>query len=167
MTDTLTKERRSWTMAQIHSKNTKPELIVRKLCFGMGFRYRLQGRVSKKVCPKGFLPGHPDLVFRKLKSVIFVNGCFWHQHSDKNCKASRIPKSNIEFWTKKFERNVERDQRNLKELQNIGWHTLVIWECELKNLNAVKNKIEQFLNSKEIQYLETSNDYLQVAEDSN
>jgi len=161
--DNLSKAKRSWNMAQVHSKDTKPELLVRKMVFNMGFRYRLQGKVSKKVCDKGFLPGHPDLVFKKFKSVIFVNGCFWHRHLDPSCKLSRFPKSNTEFWEQKFSKNVERDKRVLYELKQMGWRSLIIWECELADIELTKRKIKEFLEEK-ITYSPSLPDSLKVAE---
>ena len=108
-------------MAAIHSKNTKPELIVRKYLFARGFRYRLNHRR---------LPGHPDIVMRKYRTCIFVNGCFWHGH--EGCKAFRMPKTNTGFWEKKIQRNRQRDHQQLQQLARMGWHCIIIWECELK-----------------------------------
>ena len=108
-------------MAAIRAKNTKPEIIVRKYLFSRGFRYRLYHKR---------LPGHPDLVMRKYRTCIFVNGCFWHGHD--NCKAFKMPKTNTEFWKNKIERNKTRDKDGLKQLAKMGWHTIVVWECQLK-----------------------------------
>lgn len=108
-------------MAAIRAKNTKPEIIVRKYLFSRGFRYRLYHKR---------LPGHPDLVMRKYRTCIFVNGCFWHGHD--NCKAFKMPKTNTEFWRNKIERNKNRDKEGLMSLAKMGWHTIVIWECQLK-----------------------------------
>ncbi len=119
--DKLDKEQRHNNMAAIHSKDTKPELVVRKFLFSRGFRYRLNH-------PR--LPGHPDLVLRKYRTVIFVNGCFWHGHD--NCKSFRIPKTNIDFWEKKITRNKERDLLVQRRLAAMGWHCITVWECELK-----------------------------------
>ncbi|MBA5659977.1 very short patch repair endonuclease [Bacteroides fragilis] len=121
MTDVLNKEQRHRNMAAIHGKNTKPEILVRKFLFSRGFRYRLNH-------PR--LPGHPDLVLRKYRTVIFVNGCFWHGH--ENCKYFRLPKTNIDFWQKKIERNKERDKKEQCQLAAMGWHCITIWECQLK-----------------------------------
>ena len=118
--DKLTKEQRHRCMSAIKGKNTKPELLVRKFLFGRGFRYRLNH-------PR--LPGHPDLVLRKYRTVIFVNGCFWHKH---DCGRFVWPSSNIEYWIPKINRNVERDEENYKKLIDMGWKVLIIWECELK-----------------------------------
>ena len=108
-------------MSRISSRNTKPELLVRKFLFAKGLRYRLH---DKK------LPGKPDLTLRKFRTVIFVNGCFWHGH--KNCKYFVIPKTRSEFWSKKIASNVQRDEKVIRQLQDEDWKTLVVWECELK-----------------------------------
>jgi|SRR6185312_8722740 len=134
--DSLNSEQRSKTMAKVRSKDTKPELVVRRLVHGMGYRYGLH---SNK------LPGSPDLVFPKYKKVIFIHGCFWHRHSDVNCKLARLPKSRIEFWTEKLEGNKTRDFAKQKELHALGWKHLVIWECQLANKNLLKSKIKTFL----------------------
>ena len=118
--DKLTKEQRHRCMSAIKGKNTKPELLVRKFLFSRGFRYRLNH-------PR--LPGHPDIVLRKYRTVIFVNGCFWHKH---DCGRFVWPSSNTEYWIPKINRNVERDKQNHKKLIDMGWKVLIIWECELK-----------------------------------
>lgn len=110
-------------MAAVHSKNTRPEMIVRKWLWSHGYRYRLNH-------PR--LPGKPDIVMRKYRTCIFVNGCFWHGH--EGCRYYRIPKSNTEFWVKKIRRNQERDGEVCRQLAAMGWHSIVIWECELKPL---------------------------------
>lgn len=119
--DKLTKEQRHKCMSSIRGKDTKPELIVRKYLFRCGYRYRLNH-------PR--LPGHPDLVFRKYRTVIFVNGCFWHGH--ENCKYFVLPRTNIDFWRKKIDRNIERDREVQQELAKMGWHCITVWECQLK-----------------------------------
>ncbi|MBR6182550.1 MAG: DNA mismatch endonuclease Vsr [Prevotella sp.] len=119
--DVFDKEKRHKVMAAIRAKNTKPEIIVRKYLFSKGFRYRLYHKR---------LPGHPDLVMRKYRTCIFVNGCFWHGHD--NCKAFKMPKTNTEFWKHKIERNKTRDKEGLMQLSKMGWHTIVVWECQLK-----------------------------------
>ncbi len=119
--DKLSAEQRHRNMAAIHAANTKPEMIVRKYLFSHGFRYRLNHRR---------LPGRPDIVLRKYRTCIFVNGCFWHGH--EGCRYFKMPKSNTEFWTAKVERNKERDKRVQKELAQMGWHCITVWECELK-----------------------------------
>ncbi len=114
-------------MSTIHGKNTKPELTVRRYLWHNGFRYRLNN-------PR--LPGHPDLVLRKYRTCIFVNGCFWHGH--EGCKYFRMPKTNVDFWTKKINRNRERDKQEQQLLAKMGWHVISIWECELKPKNRYK-----------------------------
>ena len=117
----LSTQQRHKTMASIHSVNTKPEVLVRKYLWRNGFRYR------KNNPP---LPGHPDIVLRKYRTCIFVNGCFWHGH--EGCKYFHYPKSNVDYWTKKINRNRERDKEEQKKLAEMGWHVIVVWECELK-----------------------------------
>ncbi len=120
--DVHSKETRSYNMSRIKSKNTKPEELVRKFLFSKGLRYR---KNDKR------LPGHPDIVLPKYKTVILVNGCFWHGH--EGCKYFVWPKSNEEFWRKKIGSNIERDEKNINMLKQLGWKVLVVWECELKN----------------------------------
>ena len=120
MADNHSKEVRSMNMSRIRSKNTKPEEKVRKYLFSKGFRYRKNVRN---------LPGCPDIVLPKYKTVIFVNGCFWHKH---DCPRFVWPSSNEDYWIPKITRNVERDQKNHELLQELGWHVIVIWECQLK-----------------------------------
>ena len=120
MPDTMTPEQRHRCMSRIKSKNTKPEMIVRRWLWKQGYRYRLN--VSQ-------LPGRPDIVLPRYSTVIFVNGCFWHAH--EGCDKYRVPSTNADFWQAKFKRNRERDQRNYKLLHKMGWHVLVVWECQL------------------------------------
>ena len=120
MPDFLTPAGRSERMRRIPSANTAPEIKVRKALHKLGFRYRLQGKK---------LPGRPDLVLPRHRAVVFVHGCFWHRHG--NCKVASTPKSNTEFWKEKFDRNVARDARVARELENLGWRVFVVWECEL------------------------------------
>jgi len=134
--DTISPERRSENMRRIRGKDTKPELIVRKALFGMGYRYRLHGTE---------LPGKPDLVFAKQRKVIFVHGCFWHNHSHVRCKIARFPKSNSDYWADKLRRNVERDAVRRAELRRIGWKTLVVWECQTKSIERQLRRIRRFL----------------------
>lgn len=124
-------------MAGIPSKDTKPEIIVRKLAHGLGYRYRLHDRK---------LPGSPDLVFPSRRKVIFVHGCFWHRHS--GCRLAYFPRSNIEFWQTKFDTNVQRDKRVIKKLEETGWDVLVIWECETREANALTSHLIGFLENK-------------------
>ena len=123
MADHLSPAKRSWNMSRIRSKNTKPELIVRKVLHNSGIRYRLHARN---------LPGKPDLSNKSKKFAIFVNGCFWHQH--KGCKRASIPKSNTDYWIPKLEKNVNRLRENLETLDTMGYRTAVIWECEVNDL---------------------------------
>lgn len=125
MTDNRTERQRSFCMSQIKSRDTRPELIVRRYLHSIGLRYSLHS-------PK--LPGKPDLTLRKYRCVVFVNGCFWHGHF--SCKYAKIPKSNNEFWNDKIEKNKIRDQANIIKLQRLGWRVFTIWECELKSDEA-------------------------------
>ena len=118
--DKMSEEQRHRCMASIRGRDTKPELIVRRYLFGRGFRYRLNH-------PR--LPGHPDIVLRKYRTVIFVNGCFWHGH--KGCRYFTIPKSNTDFWSAKISRNAERDRSVQQQLAAMGWHCVTVWECQL------------------------------------
>ena len=120
MADTKTPAERSENMSRIRSTNTKPEEIVRKYLFSHGFRYR---KNDKRY------PGKPDIVLSKYRTIIFVNGCFWHMHG---CSRSRLPKSNQEYWKPKIERNLERDADIKKRLESEGWRVIIVWECELK-----------------------------------
>lgn len=133
--DTLTKAKRSWLMSRVKSSNTKPERFVRSLIHNLGFRFRLSS---------SYLPCKPDVILPKFRSVIFVHGCFWHQH--KKCKAwKKIPSSNIAFWKKKFKGNIKRDRRNIASLRRIGWKSLVIWECQIGDVDLLTNIILKFL----------------------
>lgn len=118
--DNRTPEERHYNMSQIRSTNSKPEEIVRKFLFSKGLRYRKNVKT---------LPGKPDIVLKKYNAVIFVNGCFWHHH---DCPRFKWPKSNLEYWSNKINNNVERDKKNIKELENLGWNVFTVWECELK-----------------------------------
>ena len=128
--DHLTKKKRSWNMSLIRSKDTKPEVLVRKIIHRLGFRFNLH---------KNNLPGKPDIVLNRYRIVIFVNGCFWHQH--KNCKRSNIPKSNQQYWIPKLERNLERDKINKIDLNKEGWKVIVLWECEMQDPEKLKLKL--------------------------
>lgn len=136
MADIISKEKRSWNMSRIKGKDTKPEVVVRSMLHRMGYRFRLHR--------KG-LPGKPDIVLPKYKTVIFVNGCFWHRH--KGCKYSYNPKSRKLFWQKKFKDTVERDKLQKKNLKALGWSMLVIWECETKKVERLIQKIQDFFQS--------------------
>lgn len=127
MADNVTKERRSEIMSSIRSTNTKPELIVRKFLFSNGLRFRLHDKT---------LPAKPDIKLTKYKTLIFVQGCFWHGHT--NCKIYVMPKTNKKFWYEKIDRNKKRDKKRCKELRKMGWHVYIVWECDLqlKNRNS-------------------------------
>lgn len=136
MVDIFSKSKRSEIMRRIRGKHTNPELIVRRLAFSMGYRYRLH---SKK------LPGTPDLVFPKLRKVIFVHGCFWHGH--QRCSRKRKPpKTNVLFWQNKIKKNKKRDNSNVKKLKELTWNPLIIWECETGDLEVLTRKIQIFLS---------------------
>jgi len=137
VTDTLSLVERSARMSRIRSRDTKPEMIVRRLVHSCGFRYRLHGRE---------LPGRPDLVFHGRRKVIFVHGCFWHRHGDPACKLARLPKSRQDFWIPKLERNAERDVENRTALEKAGWDVLELWECQVKDLERIENVIREFLD---------------------
>jgi DNA mismatch endonuclease (patch repair protein) len=134
MIDAIAAEKRSQIMRRVRRKNTAPEIVVRKLIFSMGYRYRLHRKQ---------LPGSPDIVFPGKKKIIFVHGCFWHMHE---CKKGRPPKSNENYWLPKLERNKQRDNENLAKLEIEGWKVLVIWECQLKDLLKLEDTIKAFLS---------------------
>ena len=136
MTDKISPERRSANMRAIRSKDMKPEMLVRKLVHSMGYRYRLHRKD---------LPGKPDLVFGPRRKVIFVHGCFWHQHSAKDCKITRKPKSNTNYWLPKLERNVKRDKERRDVLKKNGWGVLVVWECEVGGNARLERLLRKFL----------------------
>jgi DNA mismatch endonuclease (patch repair protein) len=119
--DTFSKSKRSEIMARVSGKDTKPEILVRKFLFSKGFRYRKNVKE---------IPGKPDIILPKYKTIVFIHGCFWHGH--KNCEASQLPTSNVEYWTKKVSSNINRDSTNSQILKNMGWKVIVVWECELK-----------------------------------
>jgi len=135
MADTVTKEKRSWIMSRVKSKNTKPEKYVRSVLHGMGYRFRLHASV---------VPGHPDAVLKKYRTAVFVNGCFWHGHD--GCKKATTPKTNSDFWKAKVERNKKRDKSNYESILRTGWNVLLIWECELSDKARLKEKIVSFFN---------------------
>lgn len=134
MPDALTPARRSANMAAIRSKDMKPEMAVRSLVHRMGYRFRLHRKD---------LPGKPDLVFVSRKAVIFVHGCFWHQHQD--CREGRMPGSRLEYWKPKLERNAARDAANMAALIALGWRVLVLWECEIERGGPLTRRIASFL----------------------
>ena len=119
--DTLTKEKRSWNMSRIRSKDTVPEMRVRSALHRAGYRFRLHVKD---------LPGTPDIILPKYKTIIEVRGCYWHRH--EGCKYAYMPKTKIEFWKKKFAENISRDQRTEKDLKAMGWRVIIVWECEVR-----------------------------------
>jgi DNA mismatch endonuclease (patch repair protein) len=130
--DTFTRQKRSWIMSRVHSANTKPEIVVRSILHRLGYRFRLH---------KKELPGAPDIVLPKYNTVIFVHGCFWHRHL--NCSHATLPASNQEYWLTKFKRTVERDKKNRRRLRELGWKVIVVWECELRNPEAVAETLKK------------------------
>lgn len=124
-------------MAAVRSKDTKPEMMIRRLVYSMGYRYKLHSDA---------LPGKPDLVFSSKKKVVFVHGCFWHGHN--GCNKAQLPKSRTDFWQDKIENNVRRDKRVKRALNRKGWRYLIIWQCQINNLEKVKAKIYTFLNNR-------------------
>lgn len=134
--DNLSPAQRSKVMGRIRSIDTKPEMEVRRLIYLMGYRYRLHQKD---------LPGTPDIVFRLRRKIILVHGCFWHRH--ENCRLARVPKSNEEFWKSKFESNCLRDLRNMDLLEKERWKVLVVWQCELRDLQRLKARMKEFLDA--------------------
>lgn len=134
--DTFSKEARSEIMRRIKGKNTKPEILVRRLMHGMGYRFRLHRKD---------LPGKPDVVLPKYKTVVFVHGCFWHGHDCR--KGTDRPSSNAEFWAEKIAKNIERDRKSLVELRKAGWDVVTVWECELKDPECVHQKLQTIRES--------------------
>ena len=132
--DRISARTRSDNMSRIRSKNTSPELLVRRELYALGFRFRLH---------PSDLPGKPDLVFHSRRKVIFVHGCFWHRHP--KCVDGRLPKTNVEYWRPKLKRNVVRDSENQAKLRSLGWQIFTVWECELKDLGRVTKTLKKFL----------------------
>lgn len=136
MTDRLTPERRSWNMRRVPGKNTRQEIIVRSLLHRMGFRFTLHSKD---------LPGKPDIVLPKYHTVIFVHGCFWHQH--ENCIDGRLPKSNLDFWEPKLTKNKNRDQQKMEQLKSLGWKVITLWECQIeKDLDLIRKYLIEELH---------------------
>jgi len=121
-------------MSRVKSKNTTPEMAVRRLVFGMGYRYRLHDKR---------LPGKPDLVFSGRRKIVFVNGCFWHGH--ESCRYGRLPKTRVGFWRDKIERNRARDREEIASLEASGWNVLTVWQCELKNIEMLAHRLYEFI----------------------
>ena len=134
--DTLSPSERSARMARVRGRDSKPEMIVRRLVHALGFRYRLHDRR---------LPGSPDLVFPRLRKVIFVHGCFWHRHPDPGCRLARMPKSRLDFWKPKLEGNRKRDLRDQATLAALGWLFFVVWECQMRDREQLENDLRAFL----------------------
>lgn len=143
MSDVHTPEQRHKNMAAIHSSSTKPELKLRRALWSLGFRYRINEKD---------LPGKPDIVLPKYRTVVFVHGCFWHGH--KGCKYYTVPKTNTEFWTAKVTRNQQRDQEVWRQLEAKGWAVIIVWECELK-----KYRFEDTVNSVAAEIVRNGNTY--------
>lgn len=135
MTDPLSPEQRHRCMASIRSTDTRPERLVRRFLFACGMRFRINVRK---------LPGTPDIVMRKYRTVIFVNGCFWHGH--EGCKFFRMPRTNTPFWENKIQRNKERDKQNMQKLKGKGWNVITIWECELKKAACEQTLTNLYIN---------------------
>jgi len=134
--DRITPQQRSKTMAAIRSKNTSPEILVRRLIFSLGYRYRLHVRS---------LPGSPDIVLPSSKKVVLVHGCFWHRH---NCKLGiKMPKSRLDYWQPKFANNKSRDVKDRRRLRRLGWKVLVVWECQTRDLDKLTDRLQAFLSS--------------------
>jgi len=132
--DTITKELRSEIMGRVHNKDTRPEMVVRRLVHSLGYRYRLHRKD---------LPGKPDMAFPGRRKVIFIHGCFWHRH--EGCALARMPKSRVSFWELKLEGNKTRDQRNVQQLRDAGWDVLTVWECQLRDTATLQTTLVTFL----------------------
>lgn len=139
MPDIFTRKKRSEVMREIRSKDTKPELAVRRFLFSSGFRYRLHGNM---------LPGKPDIVLPKYETVVFVNGCFWHGHTCKIGSGSRKPKTHAEYWNRKISKNIKRDRNDMQQLHDLGWNVIVIWECETSKREILHEKLSRLFERK-------------------
>lgn len=133
MVDHVAPDRRSFIMSSVHTKDTKPEMLVRQRLHGLGYRYRLHRKN---------LPGSPDLVFPGRRKAIFIHGCFWHGHG---CRWGRLPKTRLDYWKPKIDANRKRDQRNVAALREAGWSALIVWQCELRQPEAAFARIVEFL----------------------
>lgn len=134
--DTRTPEQRSYNMSLIHGKDTKPEILVRRYLFSRGLRFRKNDNR---------FPGHPDIVFPKYKTIVFVHGCFWHGH--EGCRYYVMPKSNVEFWQTKIKTNIARDAVVKSKLEELGWNVLVVWECEIRTISARELSLPSLYNT--------------------
>jgi len=141
MIDHVSTERRSAMMSAVRGKNTRPEMLVRSAAHRLGLRFRLHA---------ADLPGRPDLVFRKIRTAIFVNGCFWHRHH--GCRKASMPKSNRRFWANKFRENVRRDKANYAKLEALGWRVIIVWQCEVRTLDeasgVIKNRFKRYFRER-------------------
>ncbi len=133
--DSVSPQKRSWVMAQVKARDTKPEKVVRSLLHRMGYRFR--------ICQKG-LPGTPDIVLARFRTVIFVHGCFWHRHL--GCKRASLPSSNTGYWRRKFERTIVRDAADQAALKEGGWHVCVVWECELSDMLTLRARLQNYFS---------------------
>lgn len=136
MTDLISTEHRSWNMSRIRSSDTAPEISVRSLLHSLGYRFRLH---------RTDLPGTPDILLPRYKTAILVHGCFWHRHA--GCKYAYIPKSRIDFWNAKFQRNMTHDQKVERQLKDLGWSVLIVWECEIHDKEQLSFRLTSHLNS--------------------
>lgn len=132
--DSLSPERRSWNMSRIRGKDTRPEIVVRSLLHRLGYRFRLNRKD---------IPGKPDIVLPKYQTAIYVHGCYWHRHA--GCHLAYTPKSNLEFWNKKFSKNTERDRLVSSALKETGWKQIVVWECETRDQDALASRLKREL----------------------
>lgn len=137
MMDRISKEHRSWNMSRIRGRDTKPERVVRSLLHRIGYRFRLHRKD---------LPGRPDIVLPKYRTVIFVHGCFWHRHP--NCPLAYTPRSRVAFWRSKFAANVHRDRRTSRALRQLGWSVVTVWECHLRNPHKMRDRLDRILSKR-------------------
>lgn len=135
MTDKITREQRSRNMSHIRSSNTNPEIVVRKILHKLGYRFRIH---------RSDLPGKPDIVLPRYRTIIFVHGCFWHNHL--GCKRAVLPKTNIDYWHPKIEKNKKRDSEHIRNLRSLGWNVYVIWECQTKDRLLLQNQLLEILD---------------------
>ncbi len=139
MTDRISQAHRRWIMSRVRSRNTKPEIMVRMLLHRMGYRFTVRGPRNRA------LPGRPDIVLPKYRAAVFVHGCFWHRHA--GCPSATMPSTRSDYWRKKFETNVARDQRNRRELMRLGWRVRAVWECDVyRHPDRVGRRLDAWLN---------------------